>query len=234
MGLRLNFVSGDPSNLWFDGGSWTCAWGAGVIACLAQEAPDLLTSYRRVGGYSAGGWLALMVHIGATQEQDLFNTLHHSFYNFGNYRFWTRETLRRTWLLDRSRKLQTDPRLQLHALDVLRGKSVIRHVFQTMGDFLDFGLATAQVPGMCGGWAHHVAGVGPCIDGGALQRAPHAHWDGQTFIVSPWRQSSSWVLGPSKIVPLSLLILPNSDLMINLFQQGREDALKWLAQYHTP
>ena len=50
-------------NIWFDGGAWTCAWGAGVIQYLKKDYPDLLRNYKNVGGYSAGGYLALNVHL---------------------------------------------------------------------------------------------------------------------------------------------------------------------------
>ena len=50
-------------NIWFDGGAWTCAWGAGVYQFLIQNYPDIFLNYENVGGYSSGGFLAMNLYL---------------------------------------------------------------------------------------------------------------------------------------------------------------------------
>ncbi len=90
--------------IWFDGGSWTCAWGGGVIQYLKQHYPDLISNYDNVGGYSAGGFLAMNVHLGFN-EPDFWYCFEHETHGFGKYHLWSEEVANRVWEKDVNKKI---------------------------------------------------------------------------------------------------------------------------------
>lgn len=217
-------------NIWFDGGAWTCAWGAGVIQYLKKDYPDLIYNYKNVGGYSAGGYLALNVHLGFDEPQ-FWYTFRHKTHCFGRYHKWAEECASRCWELDTSAKLQNDQRLALVIYSLNQLGPVFKNTWESREDFINFTKGTVHIPIFVGKGFHHVNQVGWSVDGGLTQRNPPKEW-GKTLIISPWRLSDKLVIGPSKPINQKLLITGDWDICKKVFDQGIEDAKLWIKKYY--
>lgn len=219
------------TNIWCDGGAWTCAWGAGVIQYLKQHYPDILSNYENVGGYSAGGYLAMNIHLDFN-EPDFWSCFKHETHGFGKYHLWSEEVASRVWDLDQSRNqsLINDKRLNIVIYSFNLLNPVIRHTWKTKEEFINFTKASTNIPIMCQKGLHYVYKHGWSVDGGLTHRNPPKEW-GDTFIISPWRISSKMIIAPSKPLPKKLLIMGDFDLCKQIFDQGIEDAKLWIKKY---
>lgn len=216
-------------NIWFDGGAWTSAWGGGVIQYLKKDYPDLLYNYRNVGGFSAGGYLAINVHL-RFDEPQFWHTFRHETHGFGRYHKWVDECVSRCWELDVDKKLQDDPKLSLVIYSFSKMKPVIRNTWESYEDFVNFTKATVQIPVLVSPGMHYVENHGWSVDGGLTHRNPPKEW-GKTLIISPWRRSNRHTIGPSKIINPKLLVMEDWDLCGKIFNQGIEDAKLWIKKY---
>lgn len=216
-------------NIWFDGGAWTCAWGAGVIQYLKKDYPDLLRNYKNVGGYSAGGYLAINVHLNF-EEPKFWHTFRHKTHGFGRYHKWAEEAAIRCWELDTSTKLQNDPRLSLVIYSFSKLKPVVRNSWKSQKDFVNFTKATVQIPLLVSPGLHYVENHGWCMDGGLTHRDAPVEW-GNTLIISPWRKSDRYTIGPSRNINPKLLIIGDWELCKKTFDQGIEDAKLWCKRF---
>lgn len=218
-------------NIWFDGGAWTCAWGAGVLQYLKQHHPELISNYDNVGGYSAGGFLAMNLYLDFN-EPDFWYAFQHETHGFGKYHMWSEETANRCWEIDqqRNKKFIYDNKISLVVYSLNLLGPVIRHNWKTKEDFVSFGKASTNIPLMCRLGFHYVKNHGWSMDGGLTHRDPPAEW-GSTLIISPWRESSKTIIGPSKSLPKKLLIMGDWDLCKKIFDQGIEDAKLWVKKY---
>jgi hypothetical protein len=216
-------------NIWFDGGAWTCAWGGGVIQYLKKDYPDIIYNYKNVGGYSAGGFLAVNVHLGF-DEPRFWHTFQHKTHGIGKYHQWSEECALRCWSLDVNDKLKNDSRLSLVIYSINKLKPIIRNTWKTSEDFINFTKATVHIPYLVASGFHYVDDHGWCMDGGLTHRDPPKEW-GQTLIISPWRKSNRYTIGPSKIIHPKLLVMEDWDLCRKIFDQGYEDAKSWCKRY---
>lgn len=217
-------------NIWLDGGAWTCAWGAGVIQYLKQNYPELISDYDNVGGYSAGGFLAMNVHLDFN-EPDFWYCFKHETHGFGNYHLWSEEVASRVWEKDKNKKLINDPRINLVIYSFNLMKPIIRNSWKTKEEFVNFAKGTTTIPIMCQKGLYYVKNHGWSVDGGLTHRDPPKEWD-NTLIVSPWRTSSKNIIGPSKYLPLKLLIMCDFEVCKDIFDQGVEDAKLWVKKYY--
>jgi hypothetical protein len=217
-------------NIWFDGGAWTCAWGGGVIQYLKQNYPDLISNYDNVGGYSAGGFLAMNVHLDFN-EPDFWYCFEHEIHGFGKYHLWAEEVANRVWEKDVNKKLINTKNLSIVIYSFNLMQPIIRHSWKTKEEFINFTKASTNIPIMCQKGLHYVKNHGWSVDGGLTQRNPPSDWN-ETFIISPWRNSSKNIIGPSKGLPSKLLIMGDFDLCRKIFDQGIEDAKLWIKKYY--
>jgi len=218
-------------NIWLDGGSWTCAWGGGVIQYLKQNYPEIISNYDNVGGYSAGGYLALNVYLDFN-EPDFWECFYHNPHSFGKYHLWTEEVLRRTWKKDKNYRLMFDNKISLTLFSIQKRKQIFRNNFSNEEDFIKFTKGSAHIPFMCD-FGLYKSDEGYSIDAGAFRRDPPKNWKlDETLIISPWRNSTRNIIGPSKSIPKSLLINPNFDICKEIFDQGIDDAKLWVKKYY--
>ena len=216
-------------NIWLDGGAWTCAWGAGVIQYLKKSYPSILYNYENVGGYSAGGFLAMNIYLDFN-EPDFWYCFENETHGFLKYHLWSEEVANRVWEKDINKKLINDNKISLVIYSFNLMSPVIRHSWKTKEEFVNFAKATTNIPIMCQKGLHYVKNHGWSIDGGLTQRNPPNDWN-NTLIISPWRISSKNIIAPSKILPLKLLIRGDFDLCRKIFDQGIDDAQKWCKKY---
>jgi hypothetical protein len=217
-------------NIWFDGGAWTCAWGGGVIQYLKQNYPEIISNYDNVGGYSAGGYLAMNVYLDFN-EPDFWYCFQHETHGFGKYHLWSEEVAKRVWEKDINKKFINDNKITLVTFSYKKLKTISRDCWSSKEDFMNFTKGTVHIPIMCGDIGFDVENIGLCIDGGLNHRNPPKQWD-ETLIISPWRKSSKDTIGPSSSLPKKLLIIGDFDLCKKVFDQGFEDGKKWVKKYY--
>ena len=219
-------------NVWFDGGAWTCAWGAGVIQYLKKDYPDLIYNYENIGGYSAGGFLAMNVYLDFN-EPDFWYHFQHKTHGIGKYHLWSEEVANRCWEFDQknNKKFINDNKISLVVYSTKSLSPVIRNNWNSKEDFVNFTKGTVHIPLMCGKGFHYVNEFGWSLDGGLTHRNPPKEW-GKTFIVSPWRESDQYTIGPSNPINKKLLIMGDWDLCKKAFNQGIEDAKIWVKKYY--
>jgi hypothetical protein len=217
-------------NIWFDGGAWSCAWGGGVIQYIKKDYPELIYNYKNLGGYSAGGYLAINVHLGF-EEPQFWHTFQHKTHGFGKYHRWSEECASRCWNLDTNGKLRNDPRLSLVIYSINKLKPIIRNTWKSKEDFINFTKGTVHIPGLVSKGLHYVNEHGWSVDGGLTHRNPPKEW-GKTLIISPWRKSDQYTICPSKPINKKLLIMGDWGLCKKVFDQGIEDAKLWVKKYY--
>lgn len=216
-------------NIWFDGGAWTCAWGGGVIQYLKKDYPELLSNYERIGGYSAGGFLALNVYLDFN-EPEFWHCFEHETHGIGKYHLWSEETAKRCWELDKDSRLINDSKLHLVVFSFSKMKTVFKSQWDSYEDFVNFTQGTVRIPLLVSKGLHNVNGHGWSVDGGLTQRNPPDDWE-KPLIISPWRNSDKTTIGPSKPIPKILMIKGDYDLCRDVFNQGVEDAALWAKKY---
>ena len=217
-------------NIWFDGGAWTCAWGGGVIQYLKQNYPDILSNYNNVGGYSAGGYLAMNVYLDFN-EPDFWHCFQHETHGFGKYHLWSEEVANRVWEKDINKRFINDNKITLVVFSAHKLKPIIKNNWKSEEEFINFTKGTVHIPIMCGKGLHYIQSLGWSLDGGLTHRDPPKEWE-NTLIISPWKKSSKFIIGPSKQITRKLLIMGDFDLCKKIFDQGYEDAKLWVKKYY--
>lgn len=216
-------------NIWFDGGAWTCAWGAGVTQYLKQHYPDIINNYDNIGGYSAGGVLA-GCHYLDFEEPDFWYCFEHEIHGFGKYHKWSEECAKRLWEKDKNNRFLNDNKLTLVIFSTKKMKPILRNQWSSKYDFINFTKATVHIPILCSPGFLKVLDFGYSMDGGLTHRNPPKEWE-DTFIISPWRKSSKSIIGATKSPPKNLLIEGDFEACKKLFDQGIEDAKIWIKNF---
>lgn len=216
-------------NIWFDGGAWSCAWGGGVIQYLKKDYPEIIENYSNVGGYSAGGFLAINVHLGFNEPQ-FWHAFMHETYGFMRYHRWAEEVAKRCWSFDVENKLKNDPRLHLVTYSTKFLKSIWRNTWHSSEDFINFTKSTTHIPILCSPGLCYVNGFGWCLDGGLTERQPPKNWK-ETLVISPWRKTEKFVIGPTRPITKKLVVSGDWKECKKIFDQGVEDAKEWCKFY---
>ena len=128
--------------------------------------------------------------------------------------------------MDTEGKLQNDPRLSLVIYSFNKLKPIFRNSWKTREDFVNFTKATVHIPILVSPGLHYVENHGWCMDGGLTHRDPPVEW-GNTLIISPWRKSDRYTIGPSRNINPKLLVIDDWELCKKTFDQGIEDAKLW-------
>lgn len=218
-------------NVWFDGGAWTCAWGAGVLQYLKSNYREVICNYDNVGGYSAGGFLAMNLYLDFS-EPDFWYCFKHETHGFGKYHLWSEEVANRVWEIDNAnhKRFIYDNKISIIIYSTNQTGIVVKNNWQTKEEFINFTKGSVHIPLMCGKIFHHVDNIGFSMDGGLTQRKAPDNWK-NTLTISPWKKENKFTIAPSKFINPKLLIIPDFEICKKIFDQGIDDAQRWCKKY---